>query len=161
MAAAYRLHCSASWQRRHSYVAGVIFAAMFFVILLGGEGSLDAFSIVAYVVFSIAVGAGLVGVILLANRFNSGAPARQWANQFNLEGTITRFEYDPNGLRIIDRMFGGEMRWSEVKDFVENDEVLLIYRSPQFYYYISKLAVPEVELSRLVSVMQAAGVRQR
>jgi hypothetical protein len=160
MIAAYRLHCGRFWNRKSFAITGAVFAAIFFLIFVGKSESLDIASLVAASALSLLTAAGFVALLQLANRYGSGAQVRGWARQFDLEGAITRFEFGSEGLKITDRMFGGEMRWSEAKGFVENEEILLIYRSPQFYYYISKRDVPAAELANLRALMQAAGLSQ-
>lgn len=160
MVAAYRLHCSRMWQRKSYAIAGTVFAAVLFLILVGESETRDTAAIVAAAAVSVGVGIALVVLMILANRYASGALVKSWAKQFELDSTVTRFDYDAAGLRITDRMFGGEMRWDEAKGYAEGEEIVLVYRSPQFYYYISKRAAPTGEVAKLVSLMQAAGVRQ-
>jgi len=160
MIAAYRLHCSRLWRWKSYAIAGAVFTIVFFLIFVGKSQSPDATAVITAAALSIGIGIALVALMRFANRFGSGAQVRGWAKQLDLAGSLTRFEYDAERLVIKDRMFGGEMRWCEATGFFEDEETLLIYRAPQFYYYIAKGDVAAQELAKLRTVMQAAGLRQ-
>jgi len=115
--------------------------------------------LVGHAVLSVGVGAGLIALMGLANRYAGAAPVKQWASQFDLDGAVTGFQYDENGLTITDRMFGGELLWREAHGWAENDAILLIYRAPQFYYYIIKRDVEEHHIASLIAAMNAASVK--
>jgi hypothetical protein len=137
---------------------GVLFAAFFFLIFAFQDGVPDAPELFGLAATSAFVGAGLVGLVILANRYSGGAQIRSWMDQYKLEGAVSRFEYDSERLVIKDRLFGGEMDWAEAKSWSENEEVLLIYRNTQFYYFVSKRDVPPHDVNNLIDVMRSANV---
>ncbi|MEL7741393.1 hypothetical protein AAG590_07785 [Citromicrobium bathyomarinum] len=159
MVEAYRFHNSRHWRWWLYLLVGAIFAFLFFVGFAIHYDPADIELLVGHAVLSAGVGAGLIALMKLANRYAGAAPVKQWASQFDLDGAVTGFQYDTNGLTITDRMFGGELLWREAHGWAENDAVLLIYRAPEFYYYIIKRDVEEHHIASLIAAMNAAGVK--
>ena len=57
-------------------------------------------------------------------------------------------------------MFGGEMKWQDAYGWTENENFILIYRSPTFYYYMSKVDASQPDVENIVRVMQLVNVKQ-
>lgn len=63
------------------------------------------------------------------------------------EATVYRF--DETTLRIEDALFGGQIAWRDVHGWLDSDDLLLIYRGPQFFYYIDKKEVDTEDLQAM------------
>lgn len=155
---ALRFHCSRQWSVGGYLLVGAIFTIVLFFLFEGSPPYTSISAAAFTATASLLIAACVVGLMILINRKGGHGQVRSWMSQYNLEGAVCGFQYDQEKLKITDRMFGGEMAWNEAHGWVENDDLLMIYRSPVFYYYVPKADVPAQDVENLISVMQAAQV---
>ncbi len=57
-------------------------------------------------------------------------------------------------------MFGGELKWQDAYGWTEDENFILIYRSPTFYYYVPKASVSQSDVENIVRLMQSVDVKK-
>lgn len=159
-AAAYRFHVGRQWRLGHYVLMGLIFAGLLFALFVAKRDHLTASDLLFTGAFAMAVGAALVGAMILSNRRIKGEDIREMVREYNREGAVCRYTFDSEKLRIEDRLAGGEMDWKEAYGWAETPELVMIYRTRDFYYFIAKRQIEADMVAKLIAVMQAAGVRQ-
>jgi len=159
-AEALRFHCSRQWTRRNYLITGAIFSVTFFFIFWGRSEASTGEDWVPSVALSLFVGTALCGAIWLANRFTGKRQIQSWLADHKLEGAVCRFEYDEDKLTITDPMFGGELKWQDAYGWTEDENFILIYRSPTFYYYVPKASVSQSDVENIVRLMQSVDVKK-
>lgn len=81
-------------------------------------------------------------------------------NQMKMEEKTTSYRMEDSQLVIDDEVLGGRLPWTEVYAWRDDDELLLIYRAPQFFYYIDKSEVPPPALTALMDHLKASPGKQ-
>ena len=156
--AGYRLHISRQTSIAGHVFTACVFAAISFAALAMAEGFLAGAGSLGKAGIAIAIGAALAYAIAYLNRSMIGFGFTDWLKKMGQNAGTTKYIYDAHRLVIEDRMFGGEMNWTEAHGWTEDEHILLIYRSPVFYYYLAKTKVPDHDLSNLTAILQTAKV---
>ena len=81
-------------------------------------------------------------------------------DRMKLSGKTTTYRVASDQLIIEDDVLGGRLPWSEVHAWRSDEELLLVYRTPQFFYYIDKSEVPGPALTALIDHLKASPGKQ-
>lgn len=81
-------------------------------------------------------------------------------DEMRLSGKNSTYHIGETQLVIDDEVLGGRLSWTDVYAWRNDDELLLVYRAPQFFYYIEKAEVPPDALTVLIDRLKASPGKQ-
>lgn len=122
-----------------------------FVLLAITKAGLQLKDAIWAVPTALALGALAAWLPLRFNRPSVKRSLKGHWDQLKREGQQCTYRFDADRIIIIDKVTGGELEWAEVHAWHEGEQFLLIYRSPQFYYYIVKQRVDSETLDSLIA----------
>ena len=81
--------------------------------------------------------------------------------QLALAGAYSHYSMDKDGLQIDDPGIRVSARWDALHSWMENDEMLIIYRAEHLYYFFPHSAMDPQDLSAMRSFLEASHVAKR
>lgn len=131
-----------------------------FVLLAITKAGLQLKDAIWAVPTALALGALAAWLPLRFNRPSVKRSLKGHWDQLKREGQQCTYRFDADRITIIDKVTGGELEWPEVHAWHESERFLLIYRSPQFYYYIVKQRVDSETLASLIAKLALSAAKQ-
>ena len=84
------------------------------------------------------------------NRLGLKPQIKSFRERMALGETVTTYSFDSEELKIDDELHGGRVPWSKVHAWHDAPDLLLIYRGPQFFYFLDKTRMDEPTRNALI-----------
>lgn len=167
----YENYLAANWLmvRRRMWWRGLarIFVTLFVVyaIVMFGIGAVLDGVTLATLLNSILMGLGFAAAMMivlpLCWLWKLPRSARKTWPQMHLEGLPTLHEFDETGICIANDRGSSNFEWHMLASWVENDDLLLMFRAKMMFHAIPKEQVSSDVLQALRAQLIASGVSTR
>lgn len=163
--AANRLMVRRRWYRRGILRFVLILWAAYAVLGAGvviiDDGSFDGAMILDVLAVSFGISVAIAALVSLINLWKLPRSARKmWAQQ-HIEGLPTVHDYDETGIRIANDRGSSNFTWTMLSGWIEDENLLMMFRTAMMFHAIPKAQVSKAELDRLRQLLIASGVPPR
>ena len=138
---AHAIHLSISQTPKQRWLVFILMAVIFsglFSVLITSSDRFQSESFVPWIALSFGPAALLAWMPQSLNRYGLRRQIAQYHEQCGLAGRLTTYAFGDVQITIDDEAMGGTLAWNAVHAWRDDKDLLLIYRAPQFYYYIDK-----------------------
>ena len=153
------------WYRRgilrFTLILWLAYVAIGAGVVVLDNGSFDVAMILEIIAISLGISVAIATLVSLINLWKLPRSAKKmWAQQ-HIEGLPTVHDYDEAGIRIANDRGTSNLSWTMLTGWIEDEYLLMMFRTSMMFHVIPKAQVPEAELGCLRRLLIASSVPPR
>jgi hypothetical protein len=143
----------------------VLIVGSVITILIAGpytlEGGREPIFFLASITISFCISIAILATLPLFWRWLIRRNTRKSYAQLNMEGLVTRYEFNESGIVVTNQLGMSNLEWKHILRWMENDDFILLFRADTQFFLIPKRQVDGLTLSALKQAMSDASIPSR
>ncbi len=152
------------WLSREGVKSLMVMTLLLSAIAMSGpliRGDLTVALALANVAVGLLLALGALTLCFILQMVSCARAVRKNMKQLGLQGVHSNYTLTDDAITIDDPVMGGSAKWKDLHSWAENDQMLMIFRSENLFYYFSFAQVAANDLSAIRAYLAKAQIVKR